>query len=377
MILAIEILFIFYFLLVIILIIGWRRATSQPMPAPIKNELFISVVIPARNEKKCIQYLLDDIKLQQYTAFEVLVIDDHSEDETFEIVVNQSGLDGNFVILQNSGIGKKKAITTGVEAAQGTIIVTTDADCRVGENWLQVINQCFQNDAVKMAFGGVKIIAYPSFFSSLQILEFSSLIGSGVATWAWGFPTMCNGANLAFRRNIFHEVGGYDGNLHVPSGDDEFLLRSIAKKYSKGICFINDERGVIGTQAHTSLKAFIHQRIRWAGKWRFHKTFTSSLLAVFIFVFQLSSVALIIASLLGHVAGMVTIGLLAGKYILEFFFLKQVSRFLHTRWSWLSFILLQGVYPLYILFIGVISNFKSFEWKGRRLKSIQLKPIND
>ncbi len=136
----------------------------------------------------------------------------------------------------------------GVEKAGGEIIVTTDADCRLPIHWLQSIATSFHEGNVKMVFGGVRIKEDKSFFSKLQALEFCSLIGTGGAMAGLGIPILCNGANLAFLRSAFLEVKGYDGNLDIPSGDDEFLMRKIDRRFPGSIRFQPSEDSVVETR---------------------------------------------------------------------------------------------------------------------------------
>jgi len=356
------------------LIAGWRRALQHISSIKAhENDHFISILIPVRNEETTIASLLQNLKLQSYSSYEVIIIDDHSDDNTFNIVKGCVS-DDRIKVLCSEGNGKKHALATGIAAASGSIIVTTDADCIADVNWLKIINRAFQDEKIKLVFGGVRIKEDGTLFSSLQQLEFGSLIGSGAATLVLGFPTMCNGANLAFRKKNFNEAGGYADHIHIPSGDDEFLLRKVASMYPEGIYFLNDKASVVTTNATETIRDFLYQRIRWAGKWKYNQSWSSKLLAVFIFLFQLGSIAAFILIAAGFANAFLTL-LWIFKILLELLFLKQVNNFLGNKWKWLNFILLQLIYPVYVVCIGLISNFKSFEWKGRKLKSIHSRPV--
>ena len=210
--------FLTYFLLMVILTTGWNRAvraTKASFTSGIEVP-FISVIIPVRNESTNIGPLLDDLSRQQHKYYEVIVIDDHSDDDTAQIVEEHVKRTKNMLWLKNTGTGKKSALAQGIHSARGTIIVTTDADCRVTENWLAKIAGYFDDTSTQMVFGCVKMES-TSFFASLQSIEFAALVGAGVATAAWGFPTMCNGANLAFLRRVLSApafvAGAYDTSL--------------------------------------------------------------------------------------------------------------------------------------------------------------------
>jgi poly-beta-1,6-N-acetyl-D-glucosamine synthase len=366
--------FLLYFLLMILLLEGWRKAIRQTSRQRVGEEStpFISVIIPIRNEQENIVNLLNGIDRQNYPSekFEVIMVNDHSEDNTQDVVekwrAQNSRANFRFINLTTPVTGKKAAITEGVKSAVGDIIVTTDADAAVGTGWLIATAALFQ-PSVKMVCGAVRILPGKSFFGEGQAMEFASLIGTGAATLALGIPTMCNGANLAFRKSAFEEVGGYAGNAHIPSGDDEFLLRKIIQRYPKGVDFNRNTESVVSVEALTSLQEFFMQRVRWAGKWRAHGARASAFLAVFIFLFYVFVLSVLPLTVLGVLsvgdAGL----LLGGKLIIEGVFLFEVSKFLSVRFNGLSFLTLQFVYPLYVVFFALAASFLTVSWKGRKI----------
>jgi len=364
--------FIVYALLVVVLIVGWHQATRQHQTTVLSDLPLVSIVIPVRNEESNIGLLLNDIVGQSYQHIEIIVVDDHSQDSTVKCVEKEMHRDKRITLLKSEGAGKKEAITTAIKSAQGSIILTTDADCRVDQNWIACLLPYFSNDEAKLVFGGVKITGY-SFLDDVQAIEFASLIGTGGATSALGFPTMCNGANLAFRRDVFNEVGGYSGNLEIPSGDDEFLMRKIKAKYPSGIEFAGVSEVVVSTSPSKDLNEFIQQRIRWAGKWKHNQSLASILLAFFIFLFKVLTMALPILIAVHQIDWQIGAFIFITKVLAEYIFLQQVCSFLSIPWSWMSFILLQALYPFYVVAIGLLSNFLSFSWRGRVLKSFTVK----
>lgn len=368
--------FFCYFILVIGLIIGWQKAMRQTTATHRLHEIMISVVIPMRNEEEHIPLLIRDLKKQNFTDFEVILVNDHSNDNSNHVSRLEIENDQRFRIIQNFGQGKKMALTTGIKEAKGNIIVTTDGDCRVGKDWLACVGSFFYDNSTKLVFGGVRI-DNNSLFTHCQAIEFGSLIGVGASTLMLGSPTMCNGANLAFRKETFEGVGGYEDNLHLPSGDDEFLLYKVFKKYPRGVRFINDARALVTTVPQFSWRNFIHQRIRWAGKWRYHTTYFSRFLAMIIFGFHLAFILTLILSALTLFPIKAALVLWTIKGVIELVFLRKISLFLRNSWHWLTFFVLQIGYSFYVVGIGLISNFIAFEWKGRKLKSIQINPISD
>ena len=361
--LALTAILLAYSILVIVLITGWQKAIHQ-IASPVDSEKVgrISILIAFRNEEQHLVPLLSDLVKQTYPDVEVILIDDHSTDRSVEVIQRfvETHKDFPLRLGKNSSEGKKAAITAGVHLATGSVSATLDADCRVGPNWLKSLHDQFGDGTLQMLIGPVSIQGDGTFFSSVQSMEFASLVGSGAATAAWGFPTMCNGANLAFRKHAFLEVGGYEGNLHIPSGDDEFLMRKIAKRYPGSVRFNAHPESISVTKPVPSIGSFIQQRIRWAAKWKYNSSLAAKLLALFIFVVQIS---ILLAMT------MLSIPLLTGlgaRAMVEFIFLRKILAFLRTPWSWRAFIFLQVVYPLYVVAIAIISNFLRYQWKGRR-----------
>ena len=325
-----------------------------------------------RNEKENLDNLLQSLSQQTYSNFEIILIDDHSQDGSVERAnewKSSATTELNVLSLNENQKGKKAALSLGINEAQGEVIATTDADCVVPMNWLQNINESFQNENIKMLIGAVAYEGFQlskgwkPFFLKLQSIEFSSVIGTGIATCSLGKPTMCNGANLSFRKKTFDEVNGYTGNEHIASGDDEFLMRKILAKYSKSISVLKQIENVVFTQPQTSLKDFIQQRLRWASKWKMNSSLTAKLFAVFIFIVQFSWLIFLITMIFDFHS--LALSILFLKVTVDLLFLSTVCRSLKMRFHPMAFIALQFLYPVYVLYIGIFSQIKSYQWKER------------
>ena len=190
-----------YLLFLILLLIGWSKSFSAEETE--SSAHFLSVIIPFRNEEKNLFALIESLRKLDYPKekFELILIDDHSTDNSLNNARELSHDYPNFKVVSAPANGKKSAIGYGVEISKGEIIVTTDADCEVPMDWLRSISNQFQNPARCMVVGAVRIKTNDSFFSKLQSIEFSSLIGSAASTLSLGFPSMCNGAKNRQREN--------------------------------------------------------------------------------------------------------------------------------------------------------------------------------
>lgn len=358
------IIFGFYFLAMLTLLYGWEKALARPARTStgIKS---ITVIVPMRNEERNVNQIVQSIVNQNYPAekLQVIFVNDHSSDGTRTAFSEYAPENFQLINLAESHIGKKAAITRGIESATGEIIVITDADCRHDLQWLQSINSQFTESEVQMVVGPVAIQSN-SFFSTLQAIEFASLIGSGAALLQWGVPAMANGANLAFKREAFQKVNGYQGNEHIASGDDEFLLRKVYHVFPNGIKFNNASTSVVRTEAQQSLNAFFQQRLRWASKWKHNTSWLSNVVAVMVFLFQVAFVGLLIAMMTSTDKRLQLI--LFAKIAIDGIFLWRVSSFLQSKFSFLPFLLLDFVYPCYVIAIALLSQFFSYQWKGRK-----------
>ncbi len=114
--------------------------------------------------------------------------------------------------------------------------------------------------------GPVEFMSNGSFFYEIQKLEFSSLIFVGAGLIGIKSPIICNAANLGFRKSVFFEVGGYNDNLLLSSGDDEFLMQKIARQTNYDIKFCLNKNAIAYTLPNENLSQFYQQRKRWASK---------------------------------------------------------------------------------------------------------------
>ncbi|HEV8514527.1 MAG TPA: glycosyltransferase, partial [Cyclobacteriaceae bacterium] len=324
---------------------------------------FISVIIPVRNEEKNIGTLLESLQTQDYlhSNFEVIIVDDHSTDGSLEKFKGRLPNLISFSLGEDEN-GKKAALTYGIKNAKGEIIATTDADCLLPSDWLTTINSVFQDEQINMAAGMVAISDEDNFFSQWQAMEFASVMGTSAAALGLKKPMMCNGANLSFRREVFHLVKGYEGNEHIASGDDEFLMQKIQNQFPDSIQIVNS---IVVTRPQASLKGFLSQRIRWASKWKGNPLIAAKLLAVFIFLIQVSWIVLL-GTFYQYDSKTVFIIFLL-KIVADMLFLLPVFRFMKINFRLLPFLGLQFFYPFYVIFVGLLAPWISYQWKDRKI----------
>ncbi len=350
-----------YCLWLIVMIISWFRIKAVPYDS--SSIIKMSVIVPFRNESENLPALIssfDHLNLQELSV-EFLFVNDHSTDD-FDSIFDGLKHGHKLIQLPEELSGKKAAINFGIQQSKGDVIITTDADCEVNPNWLRVIHNYFQDDSVNMAFGGVTFRSN-GIFDKLQLIEFAPLIGTGAASLQLGQPFMCNAANLAFRKKAFNEVDGYEGNEHIASGDDEFLLAKFHQKLNGKILFINETDAVIKTSASGSINTFFNQRKRWSSKWSNNLTVYKLFLALLVFMAALSTL-MGLFNLLINPSIYVAVAL-GTKVFLEGIFIASILHYLNSSFNIFYYLVVQLVYPFYVLIFGVVANIGGYSWKGR------------
>ncbi len=196
---------------------GWERQPTSDIDPKYQPATRISVIVPARNEaaniEACIRSLLD----QNYPAalFEIVVVDDHSEDQTAVLAaamgkqVRVVSMANVSVANQNSLAYKKQALSAGIARSSGELIITTDADCIAPSDWLRHIAASYERTKAAMIIGPVNLTNSGRLVEYFQSLDFTTMQGITGAAHRLALGGMANGANLAFSRAAFDDVGGY------------------------------------------------------------------------------------------------------------------------------------------------------------------------
>lgn len=351
---------------------GWGRIPKFEA-TPFSPSTRISVLIAARNEEEKIGATLDDIVRQNYPAglLEVIVVDDHSTDGTSAIVESYAGRDVSLITLNEEkalNSYKKKAISEAIRQAEGELIVTTDADCRMGPDWLRTIARFYEENRFRLISSPVAYFKEQGVFEKLQTLEFLYLIGLGASTIGNRMPSTCNGANLAYRKDVFLQLDGFKGIDDLASGDDELFLHKVAAAFPGSIGFCKSRAATVYTYAKPTLSEFLMQRKRWASKSTRYKNKWVVALGVSIWLFNLVILLSVLAGLFKPVYLVPAIAALLFKFSAELLFLVPLVRFI-KRVKLLALLpVLSVIHVLYMVYIGIAGNSGRYDWKGRSVK---------
>nr|WP_294943438.1 glycosyltransferase [uncultured Mucilaginibacter sp.] len=358
-----------YLLVLIYLIKGWA-ALKRPKTDGASLTTKVTILIAARDEAERIHYTIEDIIAQDYPRHlvEVIIVDDHSTDDTAAIISSYAAHGIKLMQLKEDkplNSYKKKAIAEAIGQSTGDLMVATDADCRMGKSWLSTIVSYYETHNPVMISSPVTYFEEKTLFELLQTLEFSYLIGIGAAFIGNGRASTCNGANLAYRKDVFYEVGGFKGIDDLASGDDELLLQKVAVSYPNRIGFLKNREAVVYTHAKHTLQEFLQQRRRWASKSTKYKDKWIVALAVCIWLFNVS---LLVNAVLGFydvffLKLFLTQFLL--KYLFEVAFLLPIASFFGRVKLVSLLIILIPIHIIYFVYVGLIGNTRKYSWKGR------------
>jgi len=361
-----------YISLLVYFIKGWA-SLRRPV---IHNGTFrtkVTVLIAARNEENNINLTIDDLLAQDYPKelTEIIIVDDHSTDATADIIRSYAGRGVKLLQLnedQPHNSYKKKAIATAIGQSTGDLMVATDADCRMGSKWLSSVVAYYQSNGLVMISAPVSYYQERTLFEYLQTLEFAYLIGLGASFIGNKRASTCNGANLAYRKDIFYEVGGFKGIDDLASGDDELLLQKVAALYPGRIGFLKQRDAIVYTHAKHTLRSFLKQRRRWASKSVKYKDKRIVALAVSIWLFNVS--LLVNAGLSFYNIFFLKLFLTQFllKYLFEVAFLLPITTFLKRQGLVLLLLLLIPVHIIYFVYIGLMGTTRQYEWKGRMVR---------
>ena len=199
----------------------------------------VSVVVCAHNERENLENYLHTLLSQDYPEYEVIVVDDESEDNSLIVLEQYARQYPNFYhtfVPQGARVisSKKLALTIGIKAAHYDYILLTDADCRPeSRNWIREMMKGYDHESTEMVIGFSPyferetllsgLISYDTLFNGLQYMGMARA----------GHPYMGVGRNLSYRRSTFFNNQGFQGLLDVRAGDDDLFVNKVTTNYRK------------------------------------------------------------------------------------------------------------------------------------------------
>lgn len=355
-----------------ILGLGWFWRGITPQPATGQGTPQVSVVVAVRDEESRVDTLLQGLAAQTYPAecWEVIVVDDGSADDTAARVVARIGGPLRLRLLRGTGSGKKAALSQGIAAARGEIILTTDGDCQVPCAWVAGMAAQFGPE-VQMVVGFSQI-GRPGEAKGLrwglEAIDFLNLMGAALGSAGQGCALAASGQNLAFRREAFTQVGGYGPVQHRASGDDVLLLQLIRRQGGGRIAFATSADTFVVHPALPSWSAFWAQRARWASNAPYQLLLNPGFFAYIGVAFSVN-LLLALTPLLVLTGGLSPRGagvVWGGKVLAEGMLCWRATGFFNRRELRRFFPWWTLVQPFFLVLAGLLGSLGLFTWKGRR-----------
>jgi len=337
---------------------------------PIKKPdqaLPVSVIICAHDEEQNLKELIPILLSQNHSEFEIIVVDDRSNDGTFDLLLQETAKDHRLRMVHVNRTpqlfnAKKYALTLGIKAAKYEWLLLTDADCRpVGKNWLSSVARHFSPNT-QFVLGFSPYQQRPGFLNAFIRFE-TLLTGIQYISFALaGMPFMGVGRNLSYRRSKFLEVKGFNNFTKITGGDDDLFVNQHARKTNTAVCI--DEDSIVSSVPKTTFGSFFKQKVRHLSVGKYCLFGHLLLLGLFTLSWMLTwfiGIPLAILSPLKYVV----VGLLLFRIIIVVVTSNVASKKLHQKFeSWIV-PLLDFIYAFYYLVTGIKAlATKKVRWKN-------------
>ncbi|TXG36732.1 glycosyltransferase family 2 protein [Seonamhaeicola maritimus] len=361
-----------YLLLIGSFVLGFDKVKNFELK-DLPPKTTFSIIIPFRNEVENIPELLNSISKLEYpkNLYEIIFVDDHSEDDSVEVIKGFDCAQPDIEIIKNerhSNSPKKDAISTAVNHSKNEWIITTDADCVLPKYWLVSLDEFIQKKHSKCIVPPVTYNNTKGFLNKFQLLDFLSMQGATIGGFGINKPFMCNGANFAYRKTIFNELNGFEGNRTIASGDDIFFLEKVIKVYPKGVHYLKSEHVIVNTKPQLSWSLLINQRLRWASKASTYNNWFSKFTGVIVLLSNALIITLGLFSALSLFNFRTFLYLLFIKFNIDLLLIYKSASFFNQREVLQSFPFAFIIYPFFSVYITFLSLIKKYKWKGRTFK---------
>ena len=360
-----------YFIPLIVFAVGHFRVMRKSKPSREgegRGEALaassVSIVIAARNEEDGIFDCLESV-LNQTLQAEVIVVDDGSTDKTAEIIAEFGPT--ITLIRATGGTGKRSALELGIEAAQGDIVLLTDADSVVPPRWVESMLAYFDEKTGFVA-GPVQFEGGRGVFDRMVALEWAGLMGICVGAIGAGRPINCSGANIAYRKEAYRSVSGFEAMGGLTSGDDELLMQRIAEETDWEIQFAASRDAIVTSQAPQTVSEFLAQRKRWASKGGYYSRAWHVIMNIAIWFFYAALPISMVVAFWNPDLWAPVLLVLGVKMVIELSILLQSTLFYGNVRLLRTYFWALPFQVGYVVWAGAAGLFGNYEWKSRKVK---------
>jgi cellulose synthase/poly-beta-1,6-N-acetylglucosamine synthase-like glycosyltransferase len=247
-----------------------RERRRKPSKKNYSIKPFVSVIVPARNEAKVIANCIHSIHRNNYPKdrFEIIAVNDRSSDATGAILGKLKYKYDNLKVINidknnrnRNLMGKPGALQAGIDNAQGSILMMTDADCTVGKSWIRSIVKEYRNPKVGFV-AGFTYVKGRKFFQIIQAIEWVYMHALGLAGIGLNNPLGCFGTNISIRKEVYNRIGGFE-KIQFSVTEDLALERAVFNSGDK-VRYLCSPKTLVSTLPTNDLMEYINQHHRWA-----------------------------------------------------------------------------------------------------------------
>ena len=326
----------------------------------------VTVVVAARNEAASIGPCLRALREQEYGGpLEIIVVDDRSDDGTGQQVLECAG--GNVKLVEASpelrfACPKKSALAQGIEASSGELLLFTDADCRPGPNWVRSTAALFDEE-VGLATGKARPETPRLFRHRLLALDSLAIGALAAGSIGMGRPLACTGRNLAYRRRVYDQVGGFAAIGHLVGGDDVYFARLVTAATDWKTAYNRAPDGVVWCDpGPASWGGLVQQKLRHAAKAGHYKGAALGLAGA-VYLFHLALFVGLVQLVAGGPGNALVLAVWGIRWAVDLALLWRFAASRCERKSIAYLPFLELCYIPYVLVFPVLGGLGLFRWK--------------
>lgn len=319
-----------------------------------------SILISLKNEAYNIHKLFESLKKLNYNKnnYEIILIDDNSTDNTYELLNKYSNLLSNTLVISAGDKkypAKKGALDIGLSIAKYDYILITDADCNVPINWLTLYNQAFENN-YDLIFAPAPFSIKNSTINRFSCFENLRTYLMTFFAQSIKFPYSSAARNIGFKKSFYYNIGGFGKMLETFSGDDDLLIREAINNKAK-IGIINNKDCYVYSDTKTNLQDFLKQKFRHTST-SYHYSLKQ---LIFPLVWHFINILLFLSILFIPIDIIYIIPFLL-KLGIDIFVNRVFQKQFQYNFSFLELLYFQIFYELFIILKFPISYFYKNKW---------------
>jgi cellulose synthase/poly-beta-1,6-N-acetylglucosamine synthase-like glycosyltransferase len=371
---SLEIIFCscFFLLLILYLYMLYILSNGFKNNPVIENKYLprVSVIVSMHNEQENVVSCVDHLLAQDYPSekFEIILVDDRSTDKTLDKIQTYTGQYPHIKVISITDrllelAPKKRAIDTAVRMAGGEIILFTDADGRPQSGWVTQMISYFNEDIGMVIGYAPYTTAAPQdgIVHKLLALEYFTHAAVAAASSGIGIPVTCVGTNMAYRKHVYLQLGGFGKYKNYPSGDDDLFLQRVRDETKWNISYAGAPDTHVYNDPPDNWKKFYNQRLRYASKGFFYNWKLISVLVAF-YLLNLQFISFPFLAFWNLKMLLLFVLAIVMKNTGELLFLKRAANYLNDKRHLLYYTLAFLLHPPYVVYFGVMSQVQKFKW---------------